>query len=76
MIAPLAALRGKALVVALGVGLALSGTVYVQRARIAALQADLATATETLKTWERIQHADIGNGNPDDDLDWLRHRAR
>ncbi len=37
--------------------------------------AELETLRDRARAIERMHNADIGNGNADDDLDWLRRRA-
>lgn len=69
---------GLMIALAMALLLALAGAALWLRwdaTRDARAAAEAAHTRATLQTLERMDHADTGTSDPDDDLRWLRQRA-
>lgn len=53
--------------------IAVGGWLYWQGGKEARREAD--ALRDDISAWERVNDADIGSGDPDDDIDWLRSRG-
>lgn len=71
-------LTGNRAVWALGAALgaiALVGVVWVLGWRDARQTGEIERLERERGAWERVNDADVGSGDPDDDLEWLRRRG-
>ena len=55
--------------------LAVLGGVYLYGVNAANTRAEIKTLRDTVETSKRIDNADTGTGDFNDDLDWLRKRG-